>query len=63
MVSSVRVLKRGLHESDGRLAYWMSQSASERLAAVEVIRQTATESYGLEQAFPRVFRVIKKAQR
>jgi RHH-type rel operon transcriptional repressor/antitoxin RelB len=56
------VVKRRLHAADSRPSFWISQSHSERLAAVEAIRLTTPDSPHAKQAFPRFSRVTRKAQ-
>jgi len=56
-------LKRDLHSPDSRPSFWLGQSHSERLAAVEAIRLTTPDSSHAQQAFPRFSRITRKAQR
>jgi RHH-type rel operon transcriptional repressor/antitoxin RelB len=55
-------VKRRLHETDSRSSFWLGQSHTERLAAVEAIRLTTPDSSHAQQAFPRFSRVTRKAQ-
>jgi RHH-type rel operon transcriptional repressor/antitoxin RelB len=60
--NNLRVVKRSLHAADSRSSFWLDQSHSERLAAVEAIRLTTPDSSYAQQAFPRFSRVTRKAQ-
>ena len=54
----VRVIKRSLRESTFKSEEWLKRSHIERLEAVEKINRLSERSY-VEQAFPRVHRVIR----
>ena len=54
----VRVMKRSLRESTPKSEEWLKRSHLERLEAVEKINRLSERSY-VEQAFPRVHRVIR----
>ncbi len=54
--------KRRLHEPDRRTEYWAGQAPGERLKAVEVIRQSTSGPNDPQSAFPRFYRVTRKAR-
>lgn len=54
----VRVVKRSLRESTFKSKEWLKKSYADRLKAVEKINR-ASERSNVEQAFPRVYRVIR----
>ena len=49
----------GLREQDSDLAYWMSKSPQERLAAIEILRQQYVRLKGIQPRLQRVCRIIK----
>jgi predicted DNA-binding protein len=57
-----RIVRRGLHAPDGRSASWLERSPAERLAALEEIRLTSSDSSHAQSAFPRFSRITRKAQ-
>ena len=57
------VVKRKLHEANDRMQRWLAVSRLERLEAVETIRSTCFKSDDFQQAFPRVYKMTRKAQR
>ena len=57
------VHKRGLHDPTDRARYWLAQSVAHRLEAVETIRQAAPTAHDAQPAFPRVFKLTRKARR
>jgi hypothetical protein len=63
MAISRSFTKRHLDDPDGRTRFWLSQTPAVRLEAVEQIRQSAFSNHGVEQAFPRVYRITRKVQR
>lgn len=54
----IRVVKRSLRKSDFKSKEWLKRSYIDRLEAVEKISRVSERSY-VEQAFPRVYRVIR----
>lgn len=57
-----RIARRSLHAPDGRSAFWLHRSSAERLAALEEIRQTSSDSSHAQSPFPRFSRVTRKAR-
>ena len=55
----VRKIKPGEESERDNLAYWMSRSADERIAAVEALRR---EHYGSSARLQRIVHVGKLAQ-
>jgi hypothetical protein len=58
----ITVRKRRLHEGRTDREYWANADPAERLKAVQVINRLAEPHYA-EQAFPRIYRVTRKAKR
>ena len=57
-----RVVKKGEEPDD--VSYWLSRPATERLLAVEQIREEYNIwKYGTQQRFQRVCKVIKRKRR
>jgi|GEM_PF-398160 len=55
------VNRSSLHEGDSELQYWLSRDPSERIAAVEIIRQRVFGgSHETRQGLQRVCRVIRR---
>jgi len=58
---SLVVNRLGLHEDDGDLSYWMGIEPSERVAAVEVLRQRVFGGTDeTRQGLQRVCRIIRR---
>jgi len=57
------VIKRKLHDETGRAAYWAAQPVRKRIAALEIIRGTTNDSIYVQQAFPRILRILRKKKR
>lgn len=56
------VTKIRLNEQPGDLAFWLSKSPQERLAALELIRQEYNRGkYGPRNRLQRVCRIVKQA--
>ena len=63
MSMSQFITKRRLHEPHRRTEFWATQTPAARLEAVEMIRRRTFEPDDPQQAFPRVYRVTRKAPR
>ena len=55
------VKKRRLHDPKDSAVYWKQATVIQRLEAVEEINRLREKEYA-EQAFPRVYRVTRKAR-
>ena len=51
----------GLHDDQSDLAYWLSKTPQERLAAIEILRQQYVQLKHIQPRFQRVCRIVKSA--
>jgi hypothetical protein len=58
----ITVRKRKLHDDRADREYWAKASHKERLHAVQVINRLEDPTYA-EQAFPRIHRITRRAER
>jgi hypothetical protein len=49
----------GLRDPQSDLAYWLSKTPQERLAAIEILRQQYVRLQGIQPRLQRVCRIIK----
>jgi hypothetical protein len=60
-ISEIPVARKYLYQKESDFNYWQTRSCSERLAALEEIRQEYHQwRYGAEPGFQRVYSVIKR---
>lgn len=51
----------GLRESQSDLAFWLTKTPQERIAAIEILRQQYVRLQGIQPRLQRVCRVVKSA--
>jgi len=57
--TAVKIIKLGEETPEDNLAYWLSRSTEERIAAVEILRR---EYYGSSARLQRIAHVIKPSK-
>jgi hypothetical protein len=59
--SDISVARKYLYQKESDFSYWQTRSRTERLAALEEIRQEYHQwRYGAEPRFQRVYSIIKR---
>jgi len=48
-----------LHDKQSDVAYWLSKSPSERIEAIEILRQQYVKLKRIQPGLQRVYRIIK----